>query len=115
MCIRDRLIVIYLGKLLITLVNKYAPEEVIPAKKEALQGPAPVSYTHLFGKFGKVECLVAYRPGEPFAGIQAFFLLVLILSLIHILNIKRTAETTDTFLFENSRTTIFTFHSYITD
>ena len=28
------LIVIYLGKLLITLVNKYAPEEVIPAKKE---------------------------------------------------------------------------------
>ena len=29
------LIVIYLGKLLITLVNKYAPEEVIPAKKEA--------------------------------------------------------------------------------
>jgi oxaloacetate decarboxylase gamma subunit len=36
------LIVIYLGKLLITLVNKYAPEEVIPAKKEALQGPAPI-------------------------------------------------------------------------
>jgi len=35
------LIVIYLGKLLITLVNKYAPEEV-PAKKEALQGPAPI-------------------------------------------------------------------------
>ena len=33
------LIVIYLGKLLITLVNKYAPEEVVPAKKEALQGP----------------------------------------------------------------------------
>ena len=25
------LIVIYLGKLLITLVNKYAPEEVVPA------------------------------------------------------------------------------------
>ena len=36
------LIVIYLGKLLITLVNKYAPEEVVPAKKEALQGPAPI-------------------------------------------------------------------------
>ena len=33
------LIVIYLGKLLITLVNKYAPEEVVPAKKEAPQGP----------------------------------------------------------------------------
>ena len=28
------LIVIYLGKLLITLVNKYAPEEVAPAKQE---------------------------------------------------------------------------------
>ena len=29
------LIVIYLGKLLITLVNKYAPEEVAPAKGNA--------------------------------------------------------------------------------
>ena len=27
------LIVIYLGKLLISLVNKYAPEEVVPAKQ----------------------------------------------------------------------------------
>lgn len=36
------LIVIYLGKLLITLVNKYAPEEVVPVKREASQGPAPV-------------------------------------------------------------------------
>ena len=36
------LLVIYLGKFLITLVNKYAPEEVIPAKKEVLQGPAPI-------------------------------------------------------------------------
>ena len=36
------LIVIYLGKLLITLVNKYAPEEVVPAKKEAPRGPAPI-------------------------------------------------------------------------
>lgn len=33
------LIVIYLGKLLIFLVNKYAPEEVVPAKKN---GPAPI-------------------------------------------------------------------------
>ena len=52
------LIVIYLGKFLITLVNKYAPEEVLPAKKETQKGPAPipgnilaaisaVSYTHL--------------------------------------------------------------------
>ena len=36
------LIVIYLGKLLITLVNKYAPEEVVPVKREASQAPAPV-------------------------------------------------------------------------
>ena len=36
------LIVIYLGKLLITLVNKYAPEEGVPVKREASQGPAPV-------------------------------------------------------------------------
>ena len=34
------LIVIYLGKLLIYLVNKYAPEEVVPVKKAA--GPAPI-------------------------------------------------------------------------
>ena len=32
------LIVIYLGKFLITLVNKYAPEEVLPAKKETQKG-----------------------------------------------------------------------------
>ena len=36
------LIVICLGKLLIPLVNKYAPEEVVPVKREASQGPAPV-------------------------------------------------------------------------
>ena len=36
------LIVIYLGKLLITLVNKYAPEEVAPAKQETPRGPAPI-------------------------------------------------------------------------
>ena len=36
------LIVIYLGKLLIASVNKYAPEEVLPAKKEVQKGPAPV-------------------------------------------------------------------------
>ena len=27
---------------LITLVNKYAPEEVLPAKKETQKGPAPI-------------------------------------------------------------------------
>lgn len=41
------LIVIYLGKLLITLVNKYAPEEVAPVKREVQRGPAPVSGTIL--------------------------------------------------------------------
>ena len=35
------LIVINLGKALIALVNKYAPEEVTPAKAAA-NGPAPV-------------------------------------------------------------------------
>lgn len=35
------LIVIYLGKGLIALVNKYAPEEAAPAKAAA-QGPAPI-------------------------------------------------------------------------
>ena len=36
------LIVIYLGKLLITLVNKYAPEEAVPVKREGPRGPTPV-------------------------------------------------------------------------
>lgn len=35
------LIVIYLGKLLIALVNKYAPEEVAPAKQSA-NAPAAI-------------------------------------------------------------------------
>ncbi|WP_018665890.1 OadG family protein [Bacteroides gallinarum] len=35
------LIVIYLGKGIIALVNKYAPEEVAPAKSAA-SGPAPI-------------------------------------------------------------------------
>ena len=36
------LIVIYLGKFLIAMVNKYAPEEVVPVKRETQKGPAPV-------------------------------------------------------------------------
>ena len=36
------LIVINLGKALIALVNKYAPEEVAPATKAAANVPAPV-------------------------------------------------------------------------
>ena len=35
------LIVVYLGKLLIALVNKYAPEEVAPAKQET-NAPAAI-------------------------------------------------------------------------
>ena len=33
------LIVIYLGKLLISLVNKYAPEEVVSVKQTSSQAP----------------------------------------------------------------------------
>lgn len=62
------LIVIYLGKGLIALVNKYAPEEAVPVKKGAAQGPAPIPanimaaitaavsvVTHNQGKVSKVE------------------------------------------------------------
>lgn len=62
------LIVIYFGKLLISLVNKYAPEEVLPSKKETPAGVAPVPgnvmaaiaaavsvVTHGKGKVTKVE------------------------------------------------------------
>lgn len=61
------LIVINLGKGLILLVNKYAPEEVVPDKKGA-KGPAPIPgnilaainaavsvVTHGKGKVAKVE------------------------------------------------------------
>ena len=36
------LIVIYLGKLLISLVNKYAPEEVMSVKQTSSQAPVPI-------------------------------------------------------------------------
>ena len=39
------LIVIYLGKLLISLVNKYAPEEQLPAKQWA---PSPFPFPENF-------------------------------------------------------------------
>jgi oxaloacetate decarboxylase gamma subunit len=64
------LIVIYLGKLLISLVNKYAPEESVPAKQAALRAPAPIPanilaaitaavnvVTHNKGHVSKVEKL----------------------------------------------------------
>ena len=40
------LIVIYLGKLLITLVNKYAPEEVVPVKREADRKSTRLNSSH---------------------------------------------------------------------
>lgn len=62
------LLVIYLGKALIALVNKYAPEEVIPVKKAPAAAAAPVPphvmavitaavnvVTHNKGKVVKVE------------------------------------------------------------
>lgn len=61
------LIVIYFGKLLIALVNKYAPEEVIVPKQRAAS-PAPIQpnivaaitaavnvVTHNKGKIVKIE------------------------------------------------------------
>lgn len=62
------LVVIYLGKLLIYLVNKYAPEEVVVSKQRAGSAPAPIAphilaaitaavnvVTHNKGKIVKVE------------------------------------------------------------
>jgi oxaloacetate decarboxylase gamma subunit len=62
------LIVIYLGKLLISLVNKYAPAEVVPAKQAALRTQVPIPgnimaaiaaavnvVTHNKGRVTKVE------------------------------------------------------------
>ncbi|WP_294628913.1 OadG family protein [uncultured Bacteroides sp.] len=62
------LIVICLGKMLIALVNKYAPEEAAPVRQEAPKGAVPVPanimaaitaavnvVTHGKGKITKVE------------------------------------------------------------
>lgn len=62
------LIVIYLGKWLISLVNKFAPEETVPSKSAAggAQAPVPANImavitaavsvvTHGKGKVAKVE------------------------------------------------------------
>ena len=64
------LIVIELGKFLITLGNKYGPEEGAPVKRETHKGPAPIRGNILAaitaavnvvtlgkGKFTKVEKL----------------------------------------------------------
>ena len=60
------LIVIYLGKWLISLVNKFAPEETVPAAAAGSQAPIPANImavitaavsvvTHGKGKVAKVE------------------------------------------------------------
>lgn len=62
------ILVIYLGKSLIFLVNKYAPEEEIPLKQVSTKGPAPIPgnilaaitaavnvVTHGKGKVSKIE------------------------------------------------------------
>ena len=46
------LIVIYLGKAMIALVNKYAPEEAVAAKKE---GPAPIS-ANIMAAISAAQC-----------------------------------------------------------
>lgn len=64
------LIVIYLGKFLIAMVNRYAPEEAAPVKREVQKGVAPIPgnvlavisaavnvVTHGKGKVAKVEKL----------------------------------------------------------
>ena len=47
------LIVIYLGKLLISLVNKYAPEEVVPAK-QASRVPAAIPGNFKLKRSGEI-------------------------------------------------------------
>ena len=59
------LIVIYLGKLLITLVNKYAPEEVAPAKQETPRGPAPIPGNILAAITAALSRLSKKRPKIP--------------------------------------------------
>jgi oxaloacetate decarboxylase gamma subunit len=55
------LIVIYLGKLLIHLVNKYAPEEVALPKKVA--GPAPVP-PHILAAITAAVNVVTHNKGR---------------------------------------------------
>lgn len=55
------LIVIYLGKTLIFLVNKYAPEEVVPVKKAA--GPAPIP-THVLAAISAAVNVVTHNKGK---------------------------------------------------
>jgi oxaloacetate decarboxylase gamma subunit len=55
------LIVIYLGKLLIYLANKYAPEEVAPLKKAAAPAPIP---THVLAAITAAVNVVTHNKGK---------------------------------------------------
>lgn len=56
------LIAIYLGKGLIALVNKYAPEEVAPAKAAA-NGPAPIP-TNILAAINAAVAVVTHDKGR---------------------------------------------------
>ncbi len=56
------LIVIYLGKLLINLVNKYAPEEVAVTKQRAT-GPAPIPQ-HIIAAITAAVNVVTHNKGK---------------------------------------------------
>ena len=56
------LIVIYLGKGIIALVNKYAPEEVAPAKSAA-NGPAPIP-AHIMAAISAAVTVVTQGKGK---------------------------------------------------
>lgn len=55
------LIVINLGKLLITLVNKYAPEEAVPVKGP--NGPAPIQ-PHVLAAITAAVNVVTHNKGR---------------------------------------------------
>lgn len=56
------LIIIYLGKLLIYLVNKYAPEEVVPVKNTAT-APAPIP-AHVVAAITAAVNVVTHKKGK---------------------------------------------------
>ncbi len=57
------LIVIYLGKAMIALVNKYAPEEVAPVKKAAAAAPAPIP-AHIKAAINAAVSVVTHNQGK---------------------------------------------------
>lgn len=57
------LIVIYLGKLLIQLVNKYAPEEVVVPKQRATSAPAAIP-AHIVAAITAAVNVVTHNKGK---------------------------------------------------